>query len=205
MKIVDAHFVISSTKLSATPKEGYPEYAFIGRSNVGKSSLINMLTNHGKLAKTSVKPGKTKCINFFLINKSWYLVDLPGIGYAKRSKSDRELWHSFTTEYLAKRKTLLNTFYLVDIRIPPQQIDIEYTTWLGTHKIPFNIVFTKSDKLNNHELKEAIRKYTERLAQIWEPLPEIIVSSSKNKAGREEILLQIKKTNNLIKDHKNDN
>jgi GTP-binding protein len=175
-----------------------PEYAFVGRSNVGKSSLINMLMGKKNLAKTSNTPGKTKLINHFLINDEWYLVDLPGMGYAKVSHKERKSWQSYISEYLWARKNLMNTFMLVDLRIAPQAIDLEFMQLLGTREIPFTIVFTKSDKLTKNELNRNLSHYQRILAEGWEALPPIVVTSSETRLGREEILKLIAEMNTIF-------
>jgi GTP-binding protein len=198
MKIKSAEFVISNTDVSKCPKENLPEYAFIGRSNVGKSSLINMLTNHKTLAKISGKPGKTQLINHFLINKNWFLVDLPGYGYAKVSKDKRKTFQSFIKDYFKKRTQLVCSFVLVDSRHEPQRIDLEFMEYLGGNGIPFCIVFTKSDKLNKSTLPKNIDKYKKIMLESWEELPPYFISSSTNKAGKEEILEYIDKVNKSL-------
>jgi GTP-binding protein len=198
MKIKSAEFVISNTDVSKCPKENLPEYAFIGRSNVGKSSLINMLTNHKTLAKISGKPGKTQLINHFLINKNWFLVDLPGYGYAKVSKDKRKTFQSFIKDYFKKRTQLVCSFVLVDSRHEPQRIDLEFMEYLGGNGIPFCIVFTKSDKLNKSTLPKNIDKYKKIMLESWEELPPYFISSATNKAGKEEILEYIDKVNKSL-------
>jgi len=194
MQIKTAIFSKSSAKLSQCPPMDMPEYAFIGRSNVGKSSLINALTNHSKLAKTSGKPGKTQLINHFLINEEWYLVDLPGYGFAKISKSIRENWEKLIMNYLFKRMNLMNTFILVDSRHKPQKLDIDLFEKYGMNQLPFTIVFTKTDKLTKNQLAKNIAFYKKYLLQQWEELPPIIISSSVDKLGLDEILQSINKT-----------
>ena len=191
MQIKTAIFSKSSAKLSQCPPMDMPEYAFIGRSNVGKSSLINALTNHSKLAKTSGKPGKTQLINHFLINEEWYLVDLPGYGFAKISKSIRENWEKLIMNYLFKRMNLMNTFILVDSRHKPQKLDIDLFEKYGMNQLPFTIVFTKTDKLTKNQLAKNIAFYKKYLLQQWEELPPIIISSSVDKLGLDEILQSI--------------
>jgi len=202
MQIKSAQFAISSTSYDKCPKANLPEYAFIGRSNVGKSSLINMITGVKKLAKTSTTPGKTQLINHFIINESWYLADLPGFGYAKISKETRAKWGKMINGYLLKRETLLNTFMLIDSRIEPQRSDLEFMEWMGTNEIPFVIVFTKTDKLKRGELAENLECYKKKLNESWEELPLIILSSSSTKTGREEILNFIEETNALFEVNK---
>jgi len=200
MKIKKAEFIISNTDISKAPQEPLPEYAFIGRSNVGKSSLINMLTNHKKLAKTSGTPGKTQLINHFKINDEWFLVDLPGYGYAKTSKSSRRKFQKLITDYFKKRKNMVNAFVLIDSRHPPQRVDMDFMRWLGEHQIPFSIVFTKADKLSSNELGKNLRKYKMKFLQEWQSLPQIFVTSATSKLGREEILNYIARLNDMLKD-----
>lgn len=188
MIIKKAIFAKTSAKLSDCPKPVMPEYAFIGRSNVGKSSLINMLCNNNKLAHTSATPGKTKIINHFLINDSWYLVDLPGYGYAKTAKTNREQFEDIITSYISGRKSLVCLFVLVDFRLPLQQIDAEFMEWLGQKEIPFCIIFTKADKLTKSELKKNLESYLLKVSYMFEDEPNYIVSSSKDKSGKEDIL-----------------
>ena len=195
MKINSASFSISSPDVNKCPVTTIPEYAFIGRSNVGKSSLINMLTQRNKLAKISSTPGKTMLINHFIINKEWYLVDLPGYGFAKRSKTERAKWEKMINKYILNRTNLVNLFLLIDIRIEPQQIDLEFMDWLGISQIPFTIVFTKSDKLKLMQIKNNIDRYKSTLLQNWEDLPPIIITSSPSQKGRDEILNAIEITN----------
>ncbi|RLD43850.1 MAG: YihA family ribosome biogenesis GTP-binding protein [Bacteroidetes bacterium] len=194
MQIKTAIFTKSSAKLSQCPPMDIPEYAFIGRSNVGKSSLINALTNHSKLAKTSGKPGKTQLINHFLINDEWFLVDLPGYGFAKISKSIRENWEKLIMDYLFKRMNLINTFILVDSRHKPQKLDTELFEKYGMNQLPFTIVFTKTDKLTKNQLAKNIAFYKKYLLQQWEELPPIVISSAVDKKGLDEILQSINKT-----------
>ena len=191
MNIKTAQFVISNTEVDKCPPPILPEFAFIGRSNVGKSSLINMLTGQNKLAKISARPGKTQCINHFIINNKWYLVDLPGYGFARNSKSDRENFESFISEYILKRESLKCLFVLIDSRLKMQKIDKEFITWLGNSQIPFALIFTKIDKLNKKELSENISLYKKELLKKWEELPSIFYSSSFTKLGREDILSYI--------------
>ena len=188
MIIKDAHFVSSNTKFDKLPKDNMPEYAFIGRSNVGKSSLINALVQRRGLAKTSATPGKTIAINHFVVNNQWYLVDLPGYGYAKRSKKSREEWRVMLANYISRRRNLINTFVLVDSRIEPQNSDIGFMEWLGENQVPFSIVFTKADKLSKSELGKNVDAYKQRLLEDWEELPPVFVTSSETKLGCEEIL-----------------
>lgn len=192
MDIKSAQFVISNTDLEKCPKGSLPEYAFIGRSNVGKSSLINSLCHKKNLAKTSSRPGKTQLINHFLINGKWHLVDLPGYGYARVSKSQKKVFQSFITTYFEKRKQLINAFLLIDIRHEPQPIDLKFMEWLGENQIPFSIVFTKADKLKPKAQDRNIAHYKqEMLASTWEELPPIFVTSSFHRTGGEEILKYI--------------
>lgn len=188
MIIAEAIFIQSNTEVDKLPPDTLPEYAFIGRSNVGKSSLINMLTGKKKLAKTSSKPGKTITINHFLINESWYLVDLPGYGFAKRSRTDREKWVKMLQEYLRKRTNLVYLFVLIDSRIPPQKIDLEFINDLGQQGIPFVLVFTKTDKLSKRMASKQISSFKNELLKNWETLPPAIDSSSETGLGRDEIL-----------------
>ena len=195
MIIKDAHFVSSNTRFDKLPKDNIPEYAFIGRSNVGKSSLINALVQRRGLAKTSSTPGKTIAINHFMVNDSWYLVDLPGYGYAQRSKKAREEWRLMLSNYIRRRRNLICTFVLVDSRIEPQNSDIGFMEWLGENQVPFCIVFTKADKLGKMELEKNVEAYKQRLLQDWEELPKVFVTSSESKLGREEILDYIEQQN----------
>jgi len=188
MYIIEAEFAVSNTDYTKCPTGNLPEYAFIGRSNVGKSSLINMLTNRKKLAKTSGTPGKTQLINHFLINKEWYIVDLPGYGYAKVSKSQRAKFQTFIADYLTKRTQLVNVFVLIDSRHSPQPIDIEFINWCGEKNIPFSIVFTKIDKLSSSVLNKNMLEYKKSLLQYWESLPPVFTTSSESKIGREKLL-----------------
>jgi GTP-binding protein len=180
------------------PKDTKPEYAFIGRSNVGKSSLINMLTNNRKLAKTSSTPGKTLLINHFIINKEWYLVDLPGYGFAKRSKKEIDRIDQMIRGYILGRQQLMNVFVLVDIRLEPQKIDLEFIEWLGISGIPFSIVFTKADKLTPNKARQAVESYKTKLLETWEELPPIFVTSAENKEGRDEVLNYIEEINGTL-------
>ena len=168
--------------------DGKPEFAFIGRSNVGKSSLINMLTGKKKLAKTSSTPGKTQLINHFEINNEWYLVDLPGYGFAKASKKSRQSWEVFITEYLLHRESLMTTFVLIDARLPPQKIDLEFMNWCGGKGIPFSLVFTKTDKLSSSSLQKNLSGYKKEMLKFWDELPPVFVTSSQSKFGREPLL-----------------
>ena len=188
MLIKDAQFIGSFTTISQCPKPDKPEFAFIGRSNVGKSSLINMLTNHKYLAKTSGTPGKTQTINHFLINEEWYLVDLPGYGYAKVSKTSRAKWEKMIRNYLLKRENLQCVFVLIDSRLTPQKLDIEFIDNLGEMRIPFILVFTKTDKITQKEVQENIKAFKTEMMKKWEALPEIFISSTVKKTGKESIL-----------------
>ena len=196
--IKTAKFVISNTDIKKCPQDGKPEYAFIGRSNVGKSSLINSLTNQKKLAMTSATPGKTLLINHYIINDEWYLVDLPGYGYAKRSKSQTEQLQHIISSYILDRQQLTLLFVLVDSRHEPQKIDLEFITWLGENGVPFSIIFTKADKLTKTALASNIAAYKQRLLQEWEELPPLFITSSENGQGREEVLQYINSINKEI-------
>ena len=200
MKIKSADFVISNTDIDKCPKERIPEYAFIGRSNVGKSSLINMLTGRKSLAKTSGKPGKTQLINHFKINDNWFLVDLPGYGYAKVSKKNRSIFAKFIYEYLEKRENLICTFVLVDSRHEPQKIDMLFMEWLGQNQIPFVIIFTKMDKLSSSQLNKNTTKYKTEMLKTWEDIPQTFRSSAESGLGKSEILKFIEHTNTSVKD-----
>lgn len=193
MDIKKAEFTISSAKLSQCPKDDKAELAFIGRSNVGKSSLINMLTEHKGLAKTSATPGKTLLINHFKINDSWYIVDLPGYGFAKRSKKVQDELTKMITSYILYREQLLNVFLLIDIRHDPQKIDIEFMEWLGENGVPFSIVFTKADKLTAGKAKANVNKYLNSLLSTWEELPPHFVTSAEKRIGKDELLDYIEK------------
>jgi GTP-binding protein len=195
MMINTAKFIISNTDVSKCPTPNLPEYAFIGRSNVGKSSLINMLTNHKGLAKISGKPGKTQLINHFLINDNWYLVDLPGYGYAKVPKTQREKFEQFISEYILTRQNLMNVFVLVDCRHSPQKIDLEFMEWLGENGIPFSIVFTKLDKLKPNEKKKFLPVYQKEMLKVWEEMPPVFITSSSTGEGKEELLEYINDIN----------
>ena len=208
MQIKSAEFLISSARIDQCPKSNLPEYAFIGRSNVGKSSLINMLTGNGKLAKTSATPGKTILINHFVIKEqaagskgqenTWYLVDLPGYGFAKRSKKDTEKFEHMITTYILDREQMTNLFLLIDVRHDPQQIDLEFMEWLGENGVPFSIVFTKADKVSKAKLKGNVVHYLAELKKQWEELPPYFVTSSETKMGREEILNYIEEINKTL-------
>lgn len=195
MEIKKAEFVVSNTDYRKCPNTGLPEYAFIGRSNVGKSSLINMLTNHKGLAKTSVRPGKTQLINHFVINNEWYLVDLPGYGYARTSKTSRDKWQKMITDYMLKREALVNVFVLVDSRIPPQPIDIEFINFLGLNGVPLIIIFTKIDKQNQRQVAATVNSMKHILSQTWEELPEMMMTSSVTRYGRDQVLNRIDEIN----------
>ena len=200
MKIKSADFIISNTDIDKCPKERIPEYAFIGRSNVGKSSLINMLTGRKSLAKTSGKPGKTQLINHFKINENWFLVDLPGYGYAKVSKKNRSIFAKFIYEYLEKRENLICTFVLVDSRHEPQRIDMQFMEWLGQNQIPFVIIFTKMDKLSSSQLNKNLTKYKTEMLKTWENIPHTFCCSAESGLGKSEILKFIEHTNASVKD-----
>ena len=191
MVITSAEFVISNSRVNKCPTTGLPEYAFIGRSNVGKSSLINMLTGRKGLAMTSQKPGKTQLINHFLINKDWYLVDLPGYGYARLSRDGRDGLRKMIEDYILERTELVCLFVLLDSRLEPQRIDLEFIEWLGEDGIPFALVFTKADKLSKGKLAANIAAYKERLLQQWEELPPLFITSSEARLGRDELLSYI--------------
>ena len=198
MLVKEARFVVSNSNYKSCPPPIIPEYAFIGRSNVGKSSLINMLSNHKGLAKTSVSPGKTQLTNHFLINEEWYLVDLPGYGYAKTSKKSREKWKIMIEDYLVNRENLVFTFVLIDLRIPPQNNDREIIDNFGESQLPLGLVFTKYDKLSKTEAEKNLSIYKKELHKNWEELPPIYVTSSKTAMGRDEILDFIERTNKEV-------
>ncbi|MEO1010166.1 MAG: ribosome biogenesis GTP-binding protein YihA/YsxC [Bacteroidota bacterium] len=196
MKIKSANFVMSNTDVAKCPNEPLPEYAFIGRSNVGKSSLINMLLQRKNLAKTSGRPGKTQLINHFKINDNWFLVDLPGYGYARVSKKEKKVFQKYITEYFLKRKQLVCAFVLIDVRHTPQKIDLEFMQWMGENGIPFTIVFTKADKLKPKSLEPQVNSYIQELLRgIWEEAPDYFVTSSSNGLGRTEVLTYIQEIN----------
>ncbi len=199
MKIKTAEFVISNSDVAKCPEGDKPEYAFIGRSNVGKSSLINMLTGRNGLAKTSATPGKTLLINHFIVNNEWYIVDLPGYGYASRGKETREQLAKMIKSYIMRREQMVNLFVLVDSRHKPQKIDIEFITWLGENGVPFSIVFTKLDKLGNTAGLRNIEEYKQALLEKWEELPPVFVTSSVDGRGREELLGYIEQINATLK------
>lgn len=198
MIIKSAEFCISSPNYKKCPQDGRPEYAFIGRSNVGKSSLINMLTGNKGLAKTSGRPGKTQLINHFLINGEWYLVDLPGYGYARTSKTSREKWSQMMRDYFLHREALTNVFVLVDSRIPPQRIDLEFVEFLGTNGVPLAIVFTKTDKEKQREVMANIKAMKAALKEQWEELPPMFLTSSMTGYGREGVLEYIENINQTL-------
>ncbi len=198
MIIRSAVFTVSSPSYSKCPQDGRPEYAFIGRSNVGKSSLINMLTGVKGLAKTSGRPGKTQLINHFLINNEWYLVDLPGYGYARTSKTSRDKWDKMMRDYFLHREQLTNTYVLIDSRIPPQRIDLEFIEFLGTNGVPLTIVFTKTDKEKQREVMGNIRLMKQELKKMWEELPPMLLTSSLTGYGRDSLLDQIETINQSI-------
>lgn len=195
MEITSAEFVISNTDVKKCPAGIFPEYAFIGRSNVGKSSLINMLTARKGLAMTSATPGKTMLINHFLINKNWYLVDLPGYGYARRGQKGKDQIRTIIEDYILEREQMTNLFVLIDSRLEPQKIDLEFMEWLGENGIPFSIIFTKADKLKGGRLKMNINAYLRELGKQWEELPPHFVSSSEDRTGRVDILNYIENIN----------
>jgi GTP-binding protein len=198
MEIKTAEFTLSSPMVSMCPRDTKPEYAFIGRSNVGKSSLINMLCRNKKLAKTSQTPGKTLLINHFIINKEWYLVDLPGYGFAKRSKKEIGKLEQMINGYILQREQLVNVFVLVDVRLEPQKIDLEFIEWLGQSSVPFAIVFTKADKLTQNKVAQQVEAYKKVLLETWEELPPYFVTSSESRVGREELLAYIDKINQSL-------
>lgn len=189
---------MSNSEVEKCPKDILPEYAFIGRSNVGKSSLINMLTNHKNLAKTSGRPGKTQLINHFIINKNWFLVDLPGYGYARVSKTAKKKFQKFITDYFEKRQQLALAFVLVDIRHEPQKIDLEFIEYMGENGIPFSIIFTKADKLKPKAIERNVEAYMQELLKTWEETPGYFITSSSSSVGRDEVLQHIDETNQEI-------
>ena len=195
MIITKAEFLMSNTRIDKLPNESLPEYAFIGRSNVGKSSLINMLVQRRGLAKTSSVPGKTVAINHFIVNDAWYLVDLPGYGYAQHSKKQREQWRIMINNYITRRRNLVTTFVLVDGRHEPQNNDLGFVEWLGENQVPFCIVFTKADKVSKAELDRNVEAMKQRLLEDWEELPPIFITSSEKKQGRDELLAYIEQQN----------
>ena len=199
MEIKSAAFALSSPTESMCPKDVKAEYAFIGRSNVGKSSLINMLCRHKGLAKTSATPGKTLLINHFIINKEWYLVDLPGYGFAKRSKSEKQRLEQMIRGYILGRHQLVNVFVLVDVRLEPQPIDLEFMNWLGVSSVPFTIIFTKADKLSSAKVTQNVEAYKQRMLEEWEELPPMFITSSDKGTGRDEVLDYIESINKDLK------
>jgi GTP-binding protein len=201
MEIAKAEFVVSNTDVKKCPKTHFPEFAFIGRSNVGKSSLINMLCGKKDLALTSAKPGKTQLINHFIINDAWYLVDLPGYGYAKVARSSREQWEAFIADYILERKNLVCVFVLIDSRLEIQPIDAQFMQWLGEHEIPFCMIFTKTDKLTKNELAKSLAAYENRMLGLWEEMPHNFISSAEKKTGREDILNYIGENIRLYNQH----
>lgn len=198
MKIKSAEFIISNVEVSRCPDSKLPEYAFIGRSNVGKSSLINMLTERKNLAKTSGRPGKTQLINHFLINKNWHLVDLPGYGYARVSKSAKKTFQKFITNYFEQRSQMYSAFVLIDVRHNPQSIDMDFMMWLGEHEIPFSIIFTKADKVKPKALERNIETYKSKMLKIWEEMPKYFLTSASQGTGRETVLDYIEDLNSQI-------
>lgn len=201
MEIKKATFVMSNSDYRKCPSTGLPEYAFIGRSNVGKSSLINMLTRVKGLAKTSVKPGKTQLINHFIVDDTWYLVDLPGYGYARTSRISREKWQSMVTDYILKREQLVCVFVLVDSRIPPQTIDLEFIDFLGRNGVPMSIIFTKTDKQKQREVAVTVNTYRKTLIETWETLPEMFMTSAVSGYGRDKVLDYIGQINEELKNN----
>ena len=198
MEIKNSEFVISAPMVSMCPKDTKPEYAFIGRSNVGKSSLINMLCRHKGLAKTSATPGKTLLINHFIINKEWYLVDLPCYGFAKRSKKEVAKLDQMIRGYILGREQLVNTFVLVDVRLEPQAIDLEFMNWLGMSGVPFSILFTKADKLSATKVRLNVDAYQKKMLEAWEEMPPFFITSAEKGTGREEVLDYIEKINKSL-------
>lgn len=198
MEIKNSQFVISAPTVDKCPNDNKAEYAFIGRSNVGKSSLINMLCNHKGLAKTSATPGKTLLINLFLVNREWYLVDLPGYGYAKRSKSVQDQLQRMIMGYILQRQQLVNVFVLIDIRHEQQKIDREFIDWLGMSNVPFSIIFTKADKIGPVKARQNAEKWMECLKDTWETLPPYFITSSEKRTGRQEVLDYIEQINNSM-------
>lgn len=198
MEIKKADFLMSNTRIDRLPNDNIPEYAFIGRSNVGKSSLINMLVQRRGLAKTSSVPGKTVAINHFIVNDAWYLVDLPGYGYAQHSKKQRDAWRIMINNYITQRRNLVTTFVLVDSRIEPQNSDLGFMDWLGESQVPFCIVFTKADKVSKAELDRNVEALKARLLEDWEELPPIFITSSEKRQGRDEVLDYIEEQNAIV-------
>ena len=199
MKVKSAEFVISNSDVTKCPPKKIPEYAFIGRSNVGKSSLINALVDRKSLAKTSGRPGKTQLINHFIINKEWFLVDLPGYGYARTSKSTKKTFQKFITNYFKQREQLISAFVLVDCRHEPQKVDLEFMEWLAVNEVPFSIIFTKSDKLTPTQLPKNIEIYTTKMLEVWEEMPPYIITSSASKDGCKQVLEYIETLNSNLK------
>lgn len=197
MKVTSSEFLISNSNVNKCPSNNLSDYAFIGRSNVGKSSLINALCNKKSLAKTSSRPGKTQLINHFLINNSWYLVDLPGYGYARTSKTQKKIFQKFITEYFNERKQLVSAFVLIDIRHEPQPIDLDFMYWLGKKEIPFSIIFTKSDKLKPNKIKINIENYFEKMNDQWNSFPVHFITSASKKNGIKDVLIYIDQLNGL--------
>ncbi len=197
MKINNAEYMGSFPKESLCPKTGFPEYAFIGRSNVGKSSLINMLTDRISLARVSKTPGKTQSLNFYLVDEEWYIVDLPGYGYAKISKNKRADWEKMIQIYLMHRETLMSAMVLIDSNIPPQLIDIEFINWLGQEQVPFVIVFTKADRLKKNALNANIQRFKNELMKYWNDMPQYFITSANEEIGKEELYAFFDKTNKL--------
>ncbi|MCQ2298682.1 MAG: ribosome biogenesis GTP-binding protein YihA/YsxC [Bacteroidales bacterium] len=200
MNIKSATFVVSNNDYRKCPQTGLPEYAFIGRSNVGKSSLINMLTRQKDLAKTSGRPGKTQLINHFIINEEWYLVDLPGYGYARISKTARDKWQKMISDYFVNREQLINTFVLIDSRIPPQKIDLEFISFLGRNGVPLSIIFTKIDKEKQREVMANVKAFKLALSEEWEELPQMFLTSSVTGYGRDQVLDYIDAINQDLKE-----
>ena len=198
MKIKSAEFVMSNSDVTKCPKEKLIEYAFIGRSNVGKSSLINMLMQKKSLAKTSGRPGKTQLINHFLINKNWFLVDLPGYGYARVSKSSKRIFQKFITQYFSKRQQLALAFVLIDCRHKPQKVDLEFMQWMGENQVPFSIIFTKQDKMKPNALIKNIEDYKLKMLESWEEMPNYFITSSSNGTGRDKVLNYMSEINLLM-------
>lgn len=196
MKITSAEFVMSNSDVAKCPANPLPEYAFIGRSNVGKSSLINMLMQRKSLAKTSGRPGKTQLINHFVINKNWYLVDLPGYGYARVSKSTKKVFQKFITKYFEKREQLVLAFVLIDCRHEPQNVDLEFMQWMGENQVPFSIIFTKADKLKPNAIERNIAIYEQKMLENWEEMPNHFITSASKGDGRDEVLKYIASINN---------
>lgn len=195
MTIREARFIVSQTTYTKCPEPVFPEYAFIGRSNVGKSSLINMLTGKKGLAKTSGTPGKTQLINHFMINEAWYLVDLPGYGFARVAKTAKATWDKMIRDYLQKRTNLMTVFILIDIRLDPQKIDLQFIQWVGENNIPLALVFTKADKLSKQQVIYSVESYKKELRKTWEELPLLFITSAEKKTGRDEILDYLELTN----------